>query len=109
MFAWVMHSARVWVREERMGEFHVDGASFTCMPWPGFEFDMQGRAAQDTASLPTPKSSSVQTAERPGGLYAAVAFSGRVDDRDAVQKYESLKERLRSDGVEPSGDALTYF
>lgn len=59
---------------------------------------------QDVASLPAPEQESVQCKEQPGGIYAAVSFSGQADEAQVQQQLAHMRAGMAQDGLTAVAD-----
>lgn len=58
------------------------------------------------AGAPDPKAKEVKLDRVPGGRFAALRFSGRLDQKRAAEKFAELRALLEKRGLVPQGDPI---
>lgn len=58
------------------------------------------------AGAPDPKATEVKLDRVPGGRFAALRFSGRMDKATAAEKFSELRDLLKKRGLAPLGDPI---
>ena len=59
---------------------------------------------QDVSEVPTPKNSSINIRQEPGGLYGVDVFSGNAKQPRVNDREQQLRSWLERDGTKPVSD-----